>query len=451
LTVMKHKRDWTILLYSVADELPLRKAANHTLLDIDRASASGSGAVKTVAQLTLHANDSHPVRRYDFEEKTSPERRVDVENKLQYVACAVRTPLQELTDFLRWGQREYPAARYGVILQGHAWGADYSIPALNLVRAAKQKSEHTVCRLIFGSPRSKNHLNNKQLQNALAHASVNGKFALLGIDACLMSMTEISYELHRCADFTVAQEGLDPIAGWPLYPILTELNRRPSMGAEELGSTVLAKFTAKYRHWGGDMKITQALCSLRFSDALMRMVKELVWYLRLGLRDPPVRSAIVHARLASAHFRMANYVDFCHFCQLLTHEPAIAPDSSLSKAAAMVEAILREKFIVQVTLKRGRADSFGLSIFFPKWQIGAKPRASKWQALPLHDPFEIPQTFARAVLKINAAYADDEFAGQSGWKEFLLEFIQARMVQHRKSSKQEAGRPVRLKKKTRKH
>jgi hypothetical protein len=64
LKASKRMRDWTILVYSVADEQALRNAANHTLLDIDRAPRNG--AVKTVAQLTLHASDSHPARRYDF-------------------------------------------------------------------------------------------------------------------------------------------------------------------------------------------------------------------------------------------------------------------------------------------------------------------------------------------------------------------------------------------------
>jgi hypothetical protein len=159
-------------------------------------------------------------------------------------------------------------------------------------------------------------------------------------------------------------------------------------------------------------------------------MKGLVSSLRGGLKDRPVRSAIIHARLQCEFYRIPNYVDLYHFCQLLMDAAAIQKGSALYIACGKLQETLKGRFIERVALKRGRADSFGLSIFFPKWQIGGKKRASRLEKPPLHDPFEVPDTFAKAVAKIRAAYADHEFADQSGWKQFLFEFIKARFVPH---------------------
>jgi hypothetical protein len=427
------KREWTILLYTVADRPELRTYANRTLLDIDQ--TAGHGGVTTVAQVTLHSNDADPIRRYDFERSLSPERKTDVENKLQYLPQRDRGPRRNLIDFLVWGQQEYPAKRYCVVLQGHAWGADYSIPSFALTRGGEANSRHAKARLIFGSPRSKNHLNNKQLQKALSSASANGKFHLLGMDSCLMCMAEICYELRQCADFILAPEGLGPIAGWPFHPILKNVDREPSIGPAQLGATILKQYSAKYRHFGGNMKLTISLCSLRYSQQLMRAMKALVSSLLKGLENRPVRSAIIRARLRCEYFRMPNYIDLCHFCELLLGEPAVQADSALRHACIKVMAAIKQRFIEQVALRRGRTGEFGLSIFFPKWQIGGKKRPSRLEPPPLHDPFEVPNTLAKAAAKIDAAYADHEFADQSGWKKFLLKFVKARFVTRRPNLK----------------
>jgi hypothetical protein len=426
-------REWTILLYTVADQRELRTYANLTLHDIDQ--APGDGNVKTIAQVTLHSNNVDPIRRYDFEQKFSPVRKTDVQNKLQYIPQPDHGPLRNLKDFLVWGQREYPAKRYCVVLQGHAWGADYTIPSLALTPGVGADRRHDLTRLIFGSPRSKNHMNNRQLQAVLTSASAHKKFHLLGMDSCLMCMAEICYELRECADYIIAPEGLGPIAGWPFHPILKALNRNPSIGPAELGAAILKRYSAKYRHFGGNMKLTISLCSLRYSGELLQAMRDLVASLLHGLEDHSVRSAIIRSRLRCEYYRIPSYVDLCHFCQLLMHEPAIQQQSVLFNACGQLMAALRKRFIEEVALKRGRPDSFGLSIYFPKWQIGGKKRPSRLEPPPLHDPFEVPDTFAKAVAKIDAAYADHEFADRSGWKKFLLDFIQARFVTRRPNNK----------------
>ena len=420
------KRDWTVLLYTMADQHALRGFANDTLLDICR--ASGHCGVKTVAQVTFHSSVVHPIRRYDFEYKVSSSRKTDVQNKLQYVPRKNISPRRNLVEFLEWGRRRYPAKRYCVILQGHAWGVDYAMPSFKLTNETRERDRHPQYRLILGSPRSKNHLSNKELQSALTSASAQGKIHLLGMDSCLMSMAEICYQLRQCADYVVAPEGLGPIRGWPFYSILTKLNQQASMEPSALGATVLDEYSSRYRHWKGDVKLTISLCSLRYSGELMRAMQVLVRSLRDGLQVEDLCSAIVSARLRCSFIRIPTYIDLTDFCRQLKREPSVHPESPLYRACDRIEAALKGRFVDKVALKRGRTDVFGLSIYFPKWRIGGRKRASKWCQLPWTDPMATPNTFEEGAAKIHTAYTDHEFADLSGWKAFLLEFLKARLI-----------------------
>lgn len=420
------KRQWTILLYTMADQNALRDFANDTLIDISRAPASDQ--VKTAAQVTYHSSVVHPIRRYDFEFNPVSTRMTDVENHLQYVPRKDISPRRNLVDFIRWGIRTYPAERYAVVLQGHAWGADYTIPAFNLTHESRGTSKREVVRLILGSPRSKHHLSNKDLQRALMSAMGRRKIDLLGMDSCLMSMAEILYELHQSAEFTIAPEGLGPIRGWPFFPILKTLKDSPSMGAAELGANVLNHYAAKYRDWGGDIKLTISLCSLQYSQELMDAMKGFVRALRNALQDRDLAPAVINARLRCPYFRIPPYIDLQYFCRLLANHPAVQPDSDLNRESTRMVGVLKDRFVAKVALKRGRSNSFGLSIYFPKWRIGERRPPTKWVKIPWTDPMATPGSLDEGIAKINAAYADHEFADQSGWKAFLVEFLQARMV-----------------------
>ncbi len=161
----------------------------------------------------------------------------------------------------------------------------------------------------------------------------------------------------------------------------------------------------------------------------MKAMQVLVRSLRKGMQVKAICSAIVSARLRCEFIRIPTYIDLHHFCRQLKREPAVQPDSSLFKACGRVETVLKGRFVREVALKRGRTDAFGLSIYFPKWRIGGKRRASKWEALPWTDPMATPSTLAEGIAKIETAYTDHEFAELSGWDGFLVDFLKARLIQ----------------------
>ena len=85
---------------------------------------------------------------------------------------------------------------------------------------------------------------------ATAHRVLGRKVDVVGMDACLMTMIEVAYQLRDHAQVLVGSEEIEPGPGWPHAAILGDLTARPAMTAGELGGTVVTRYVASYRHSG---------------------------------------------------------------------------------------------------------------------------------------------------------------------------------------------------------
>ncbi|MBI2525262.1 MAG: hypothetical protein HYV93_04700 [Candidatus Rokubacteria bacterium] len=56
------------------------------------------------------------------------------------------------------------------------------------------------------------------------------------MDACLMTMIEVAYQLRDHAQILMGSEEIEPGAGWPDAAILGDLAAKPTVGPEELGA-----------------------------------------------------------------------------------------------------------------------------------------------------------------------------------------------------------------------
>lgn len=420
------ERDWTIMLYTIADDKDLRQRANDTLLQVK--TASTSQRVKTVAQVTLASYASPSIRRFDFEEKLGAGRATDRQNHLQFIAQKDTGPRNNLTSYLKWAQTAYPAKRYCVILQGHASGVDFSNPSLSLTERKSKARAHPLYRLIFGNPYSATRLSNEELKDALCNSLNGNYFDILGIDSCLMCMAEIYYDLKYCARYLIASEGLAPIRGWPIGTIVSQISASSHMTARRVGNVILNDYGRTYAHFGGATKMTTSLCSLAQADTLCRAVRSLTSALLRGLGNDVVRTAIIHARSSSPYYTIPSYVDLYDYCSRLRRMPGTLRFPEIGAACKGVEAAVRGKVVLRRRLTHRHHDSHGLSIFFPNWAVGRKTtrRQNLSRFSPLIVEYTHPRTMEDALEKLATAYSDREFADRSGWMDFLRAYLDSR-------------------------
>jgi hypothetical protein len=62
------------------------------------------------------------------------------------------------------------------------------------------------------------------------------KVSLIGMDACLMSMVEVAYQLRANANYMVGSQEVEPLSGWPYTAILGSLTSDSGMTPEALAS-----------------------------------------------------------------------------------------------------------------------------------------------------------------------------------------------------------------------
>src|SRR6185369_18078988 len=100
-------------------------------------------------------------------------------------------------------------------------------------------------------------LDNIELKKVLTgiKKKLSRKIDILGMDACLMSMVEVYYQMRGLADYSVGSEESEPGDGWPYDRILKALAAKPAMTPEELAKAIVSQYLASYK--SGD-NVTQS-------------------------------------------------------------------------------------------------------------------------------------------------------------------------------------------------
>jgi len=237
----------------------------------------------------------------------------------------------------------------------------------------------------------------------------DNKIDILGMDACLMGMAEVGYQIRNHVKYLVASEDAILDEGWPYESILTRLVNNPGMSPEEFSVTIIREFLIKYREQNRDG--TKSACSLSRSDALATAVGELAKELKTNIMDegnsPAISAAILASRAMAQSFYIKDYVDLYDFCsylsQLCEHKLIKQRCEDLMKVIRRKEPnnvgsqltldseVEEEPFVLAYGLFGHRLrGSNGISIYFPCFNLSQK-------------------------------YAELTFAQQTKWNEFLIE------------------------------
>ena len=114
---------------------------------------------------------------------------------------------ESFADFLKWGETQYPAQHYLVIMADHGGGWQ---------GACSSESHHTWMAL-------------PDIASALKEAqdSTGKKIDVLGFDACLMGSTEVVHELAPYTNYLVGSEETEAGPGWDYDPADSDLKGAP--------------------------------------------------------------------------------------------------------------------------------------------------------------------------------------------------------------------------------
>lgn len=187
------KKKWTLLVYSAADNNLL----TYMFTDINEMEVIGSNDKMNIADQfdegRLGAKRYLLKKDNDQSKITSP--------VLATLGKINMADPMVLSDFIKWGVKEFPAEHYALIISDHGEGWQGAI----------EDDSH--------EDQMKTPLIRAALENAEKETGV--KLDVIGFDACLMGSTEVAYELRNNARYFIASEESEGAAGWPYNKILT--------------------------------------------------------------------------------------------------------------------------------------------------------------------------------------------------------------------------------------
>ncbi|MEI7834281.1 MAG: clostripain-related cysteine peptidase, partial [bacterium] len=232
-------RKWTVLVYlnakndlesysilnlnqmeAVADNPAVTVAVEMGRLTSSNPTAAGTW-VGTKRFTIVHDNDPNTVTSFN----TSP--------VVEDLATTNMGSAAALTDFISWGKRTFPAEHYMVVLwdHGNGWRTGEAVAAMKEPRAISWDDE-------FGT-----NISGKDLPIGLASSTPTD---IVAMDACLMQMLEVGYQIRNNCSFIVASEENVPGPGYPYDKWLAPLAANPAMSPRDFASTIVNQTVQYY-------------------------------------------------------------------------------------------------------------------------------------------------------------------------------------------------------------
>ncbi|MBI3422154.1 MAG: hypothetical protein HY011_04400 [Acidobacteria bacterium] len=353
--------DWTVMVYFAADnELEDAAFAN---LEAMKKVGSLDGKLNLLAQLDTRS--SSQTFRYRLHDETT-RLKEDVVETLPEINTGDPA---ELTAFLCWGQKNYPANHYLVVLWGHGNGwqqltdphraaglttnsfvTHETLPAgqtlgVNLQGrlhtypssyhavqqpVAEQSSAavsvmHVPGQKVGGQPlqnfglgilddntphelaqQSLDVLSLAGLASALAAAKFPAPIDILGMDVCLMGFAELGYAVRESARFLVASEDTIALESWPYERILKHLHQHTRMSPEELSVWIVRDYLRFYSE--RDRDVTKAICNLTNWYGTVQALRELTQNLLDWLAQPHEKAAVLAQLVLARAYTQSFFV-----------------------------------------------------------------------------------------------------------------------------------------------
>ncbi|MBM3893543.1 hypothetical protein FJ365_04055 [Candidatus Dependentiae bacterium] len=329
-------------------------------------------------------------------------------------------PVQELIDMVKWAKaltlKKYNALRWCINLWNHGYGIlDPRLKGINRTAPGQTGSRHLPWLMIPGMPYGEGDFRGilfDDSQNTYVTAAgltravkgmrdvIGNKIDLMSMDACLMAMIEVGYQIKGLVDILVAAENTEPGNGHHYAAYLSELSANPTMSAEQLATSIVQTYGRFYA--GKDSAITLSAIKI---DALIPLKNNLMQLMTAinacyATDAASTRAAVRQARAKTMVFEIPDYIDLLSFYNRLNREfatkttkpkpkqkPKPKPNQKpvqFSPAATNVCTIIAAGIpliraaVVANTVGRDYAGAGGISIYFPRGPVDSSYRITQF-------------------------------------------------------------------------
>ena len=240
-----------------------------------------------------------------------------------------------LSEFIKYGVKNYPANRYDLILWDHGGGSvsGYGYDEKNV---------------------SSGSMSLAGINQALKDGGV--KFDFIGFDACLMATAETALMLDSYADYLIASEETEPGIGWYYTNWLTALGNDTSMSTLDIGKKIVDDFVTECKRRCNGQKTTLSVIDLaEFAHTVPGNLSNFAKSITKELKNDNYQK-ISEARSGTREFATNNRIDQVDLVDL-------AERIGTAEAKKLAEAIKSAVKYNRTSTNMSRC--YGVSIYFP--------------------------------------------------------------------------------------
>jgi len=250
---------------------------------------------------------------------------------------------QTLVDFASWAAINYPAKKYLLVIWNHGGG----FRSLNLAKD-----------IAWDDTNGGDKITMPELEDALSmiSAQIGKNIDLVGMDACLMAMTEVAYQIKDYADILVTSEESEPEGGWPYDTILSQITSNPSLTPTQLATNIVDDYIFTYP----TTYVTQSAIDLSYMDTLTGQLSNLAFEIMSDFSTPKYQYILAAA--SSQHYSDYDFIDLYDLCNnIFDHSNSL----EIKNMAIIIQQTLNSAVIKSGYSGVGVSRSRGLSIYFP--------------------------------------------------------------------------------------
>jgi len=362
------KKKWTLLYYLAGNN----NIADDMIIKMSRMERYGSDEnVNIVTQMAQPQNSPFPgVTRFLVAKNPSPAPELlppKIRGKVYHSASPVvienlptlvSNPVEKLgsldmaepgtlSDFIKWGVKNYPAEHYAVVIMNHGYGFLGAV-------------EDDISGKLMSIPEINSALSEARKQTGV-------KLDILGFDACLMQQAEVAHQLKDTAKFLVASEEVEYPFGWPEGKLIGRLQDELKKG--EVCPRRFAKIIVEECGKESDACKAMSAVNLKIMKNLGKAIDRLAVSLmkssisREKLRDI-ITSTQNYCNVIPDEKLCRDYRDLYNFCQRIIASPDIK-DKDVMESALRTIDLIQKAVVAETHPGEGIADSHGLSIYLP--------------------------------------------------------------------------------------
>ena len=312
--------EWTVMVYINADNnLDFAGMDDINEMEAVMDLPDNVNVVVQIDRSNYYSDDWTDTRRGLITPDNNP---YAVTSELESIGEVNMGDASSLTEFITWGQENYTAENYSVVIWDHGGGLDG---------------------VSWDESSSYDYLTVDDVTQAISAAELGDSLGMVGFDACLMALAEVGYDLSGLTDVVVSSQQLEPGDGWDYTGWLEQIaDTNGYINPEDLAQAVVDSYDEFY-----DGTYTQSAVRASEYEALKTEVDNFARTVLNNATESDWDGIVAARNSATEHdWQLPTERDLGSFMHHVANNDAIAPE--IQNAASEVIAQIDNTVIAQV-------------------------------------------------------------------------------------------------------